>query len=203
MPDSMTQIASGEDRPFIQMTAPALLRLAEANWNDVFCLYQIAAEARIRVWKKPKSKANGVLETVRPQLEKLYGHTFPDDPDPQPGPGPFPDASKWPKVGLLKHMGYSTGNADPGTATRRKILRKCFEGPVPNVHGPDYMQEWGRNKTPQRLSKMAWSIATFASNQINKNGGHVDEASRLWKEDLQWLRTEFYEGHFGFPWPSL
>ncbi len=155
MPDSMKQIASGEDRPFIQMTAPALLRLAEANWNDIFCLYQIVAEARIRVWKKPKSKANGVLETVRPQLEKLYGHTFPDDPDPQPGPGPFPDASKWPKVGLLKHMGYSTGNADPGTATRRKILRKCFEGPVPNVHGPDYMQEWGRNKTPQRLSKMA------------------------------------------------
>jgi hypothetical protein len=101
------------------------------------------------------------------------------------------------------HGGYSTGNADPGTAARRKILRKCFEGPVPNVHGPDYMQEWGRNKTLQRLSKMAWSIATFASNQINKNGGHVDEASRLWKEDLQWLRKEFYEGHFGFPWPSL
>jgi hypothetical protein len=50
MPDSMKQIASGEDRPFIQMTAPALLRLAEANWNDAFCLYQIVAEARTRVW---------------------------------------------------------------------------------------------------------------------------------------------------------
>lgn len=35
------------------------------------------------------------------------------------------------------------------------------------------------------------------------NGGQVDDASRLWKEDLEWLRTEFYEGHFGFPLAQL
>jgi hypothetical protein len=58
------------------------------------------------------------------------------------------------------------------------------------------------NKTPIRLSKMAWSLASFASNKILMNGGHVDDASRLWKEDLEWLRREFYEGHFGFPWPA-
>jgi hypothetical protein len=100
-------------------------------------------------------------------------------------------------------MGYTTGKDDPGTTARRKILRKCFEGLIPNVHGPDYMKEWGGNKTPIRLSKMAWSLASFASNKILMNGGHVDDTSRRWKEDLEWLRREFYEGHFGFPWPSL
>jgi hypothetical protein len=133
----------------------------------------------------------------------MCGATFPDDPNPEPGVGSFPDSSSWPKVGLLKHMGYTTGKDDPGTTARREILRKCFEGPIPSVHGPDYMKEWGRDKTPIRLSKMAWSLASFASNKILMNGGHVDDASRLWKEDLEWLRREFYEGHFGFPWPSL
>jgi hypothetical protein len=205
MPDRslVERIASGEERPFDRMPAPELILHAQTNWDDVFCLYQIVAEASIRVWKNPRSRAKKVLEKVRPRLELLYGATFPDDPNPEPGAGPFPDPASWPKVGLLKHMGYTTGQNDPGTNARRKILRKCFEGPIPNVYDPEYMKGWSRDKTPIRLSKMAWSLASFASNRILMNGGHVDDASRLWKEDLEWLRREFYEGHFGFPWPSL
>jgi hypothetical protein len=29
------------------------------------------------------------------------------------------------------------------------------------------MKEWGRDKTPTRLSKMAWSLASFASNRMH------------------------------------
>src|SRR5262245_55170374 len=118
------QIANGEERPCIQMVAPDLISHAQANWDDVFCLYQIVAEARIRVRKNPNSKAKKVLEEVRPRLEFLYGATFPDDPNPEPGAGSFPDSSSWPKVGLLKRMGYTTGQDDPGTAARREILRR-------------------------------------------------------------------------------
>jgi hypothetical protein len=179
------------------------MRYAEANWENVFCLYQVVAETNIRVRKKPKSRAKKVLEKVRPQFELLYGASFPDTPNPKPGQGPFAAASTWPKVGLLKHMGYTTGQENPGDVARRDVLRKCFEGPIPNVHEPEYMKGWGGDKTPNRLSKMAWSLATFANNQILNNSGHVDNASRCWIEDLEWLRKEFYEGHFGFPWPSL
>ena len=205
MPDRslVERIASGEERPCIQMTAPDFIRHAQANRDDVFCLYQIVAEAKIRVWKNPKSRAKKVLKEVKPRLEFVYGATFPDDPNPEIGAGSFPDTSSWPKVGLLKHMGYTTGQDDPGETARREILRKCFEGPIPNVHDQDYMKAWGGDKTPTRLSKMAWSLASFASNKILMNSGHVDNASQLWKEDLEWLRREFYEGHFGFPWPSL
>jgi hypothetical protein len=139
MPDRslVERIASGEERPCVQMSAPELMRHAQTNWDEVFCLYQIVAEARIRVRKNPKSRAKRVLEEVGPRLELMCGATFPDDPNPEPGVGSFPDSSSWPKVGLLKHMGYTTGKDDPGTTARRKILRKCFEGPIPSVHGPD------------------------------------------------------------------
>jgi hypothetical protein len=63
----MERIASGKERPCVQMTAPVLIRHAQANWDDVFCLYQIVAEARIRVWKNPKSKAKKVFEQA-PEL---------------------------------------------------------------------------------------------------------------------------------------
>jgi hypothetical protein len=201
--DLVKRIADGEERPCIQMMADDLLRHAQTNWDDVFCLYQIVAEARIRVWKRPNSRAKKILQKVRPQLELLCGATFPDDPNPEPGPGPFPDSSSWPKVGVLKHMGYTAGREGPAEPARRKILRQCFQGPIPNVHDPYYMKGWGRDRTLIRLSKMAWSLASFASNRIRMNAGLIDDASRLWKEDLKWLRKEFYEDHFHFPWPSL
>ncbi len=196
------RIASGEERPHVQRWASDLLRYAEANWENVFCLYEIVAEASIRVRNNPRSRAKTVLEKVRPQFESLYHDSFPDAPDPKPGPGPFPDPANWPQVGVLKQMGYTTGQDNPGEAARRNILRRCFEGPIPNVHEPEYMRQWGGDKTPVRLSKMAWSLASFANNKILNDNGHVDDASRCWMEDLEWLRKKFYEGHFGFPWPD-
>ena len=56
-PSPMELIASGEERPFVQMEAPDLISHAQANWEDVFCLYEIVAEAKIRVRENPKSKA--------------------------------------------------------------------------------------------------------------------------------------------------
>jgi hypothetical protein len=86
MPDRslVERIASGEERPCVQMSAPELMRHAQTNWDEVFCLYQVVAEARIRVRKNPKSRAKRVLEEVGPRLELMCGATFPDDPNPEP-----------------------------------------------------------------------------------------------------------------------
>jgi len=197
------RIASGEERPCIQMTAPDMLQHAKANWDNIFCLYQIVAECRIRVSKNSKSNAASVLAVTLPRFEEMISATFPDEPNSQAGTNPFGDADDWPKVGLLKYMGYTTGNEDPGTAARQRILRRCFHGPISNVHDKDYMLSWGGDATPRRLSKMAWSIASFAANRMRMNNGATDNPTRLWKRDLAWLRTEFYEGHFGFPWPRF
>jgi hypothetical protein len=43
---------------------------------------------------------------------------------------------------------------------RRIPTRRAPKGPIPNIYGPEYMKEWGRDKTPTRLSKMAWSLVS-------------------------------------------
>src|SRR4029434_5950657 len=37
-------------------------------------------------------------------------------------------------TGLLKYMGYTTAWIVLAETARHKILRKCFQGPIPNVH---------------------------------------------------------------------
>ena len=65
------------------------------------------------------------------------------------------DSSQWPKIGVLKRMGYSV--ASKGSITdgrRKKILDYIFQSErLPFVHSYEHMIEWGAAKSVARLKK--------------------------------------------------
>jgi len=201
--DHVWRLATGDERPFFEYRYDQMLAVAEASLDDALTLFGLLAEANIRLRKNPGSRSIEVTRLVAPRLQELVARPFPEEPDAVPGVGAFGDSYEWPQVGVLRQLGYQVGGRDPGTSTRRKILRRVFEGPIPAVYSPEYMTSWGMDRSVARLQKMAWSIATFAINRLRALGGEPDEACRTWSEDLGWLRSEFYEGHFGSPWPEI
>jgi len=111
------------------------------------------------------------------------------------------DPGSWPKVGLLRHLGYGVGAKGVSRSERRQILRNVFTKSVPNVLSLDHMAEWGKPNTRTRLQKLANSIASFAKIQKRKECPS-DEAIKNWEDDLAWLKETFYHAKFTFSWPS-
>jgi hypothetical protein len=192
----------GDDRPYVSLYWQHLLEEAEDAWDDAITLYSIWSEATHRVKRNSASRAQNVIDIVQPRLVELLGNIFPREPDPPLGDNSL-DTTTWPQDGLLKHMGYTAGQHDPGTSERRRILRRIFFGPIPNVLDAAYMQQWGRDKSTGRLRKLAWTIASFANNRLRANHGRPDSVADNWCADLEWLRKEIYEGYFDFPWPPV
>ena len=195
-------IADGEERPFINLYWYQLLEVAKEDWDEVTTLYAVCSEARVRVMQNPDSKAHQVLEETQPQLERILESLLPPEPEGAKGYDEL-DAAGWPKIGVLKRSGYTVGRDDPGEVARRDVLQRVFQQPVPLVFDPVYVAEWGRDGSAKRLRKMAWSIATFCVNRLRANRGEDDALTLRWRRDLDWLRVTFYEGYFGFPWPSV
>lgn len=105
------------------------------------------------------------------------------------------------EIGPLRFMGYRVGRNGEETGARRDILRAAFTGELPIVGPLQYMREWGEPNSPERLRKIADSIATFCRNMKAKRDPSL-EAIEDWESDLEWLKDEFYHGHFRFHWPD-
>jgi hypothetical protein len=68
---------------------------------------------------------------------------------------------------------------------------------------PEYLQQWGKPNSKERLHKIADSIATFA--RLKKGMPNADSygsAIQDWEDDLQWLKQTFYKPFMRFRWPS-
>lgn len=124
---------------------------------------------------------------------------WPKTPNADAGVGPFGDGA-WPQVGMLKAMGYSVAK-DVDRKQRRAALKATFEGPLPRVHSPAYVKEWGADSSSARLKKLAWTIASLANNAHRKSGR--TRAVAAWSSDLDWLRANFWEQRHSFGWPEL
>jgi hypothetical protein len=201
--EHVRRLAAGDDRPFRDYHWPQLQRVLDEEPDEIFTVLAVVCECRIRVRNNPNSRASLVLDRGEPLLQELIAFEFPDEPDAQPGAGELESTATWPRKGLLAAMGYRVGSNDPGRGRRRDLLTRVFSGPLISVVSHEYMAEWGRDRTVARLSKLAWSIASFANNRLRALDGRPDEAVLTWREDLEWLRVTFYEDHFGFPWPSI
>lgn len=118
-------------------------------------------------------------------------------------PKPPPDSQDWPKVGLLKHVGYRVGTEGKKKSRRRDILREVFiSTDLPKVRLPEHMREWGHAKSNVRLEKLANCIATFCRNAKRNQSSNYSLAIDHWESDLKWLRSNFYSGRFSFKWPN-
>lgn len=105
--------------------------------------------------------------------------------------------------GMLSYLEYRVGKeAGLPAVVRQAILSRVFEGKLPRVFEPSYMDEWGVPGSATRLRKMAESLAAFARNFKRQDDDRFDEAIRQWEQDLEFLHDRYYVGKFGFGWPS-
>ncbi len=88
------------------------------------------------------------------------------------------------------------------------ILRGAFNGDLPeitedeDIDTEEYMNQWGRPKTPRRL----WRIARHLSGQYHakKNNHSQRYAVADWRSDLHWMKDNLYnEIHHTFNWPRM
>lgn len=105
-----------------------------------------------------------------------------------------------PKQSPLKAMGYSVGRKGDTAEGRQAILSAAFLGQLPVVEG---MEKWGTPESGTRLRKMANNLASMTKLAKRRSGDHSD-AIRMREEDLNFLRSTYYEGRFDgtWVWPS-
>jgi len=105
--------------------------------------------------------------------------------------------------GMLSYLEYRVGKtSDLSSTERQSILCRVFEGKLPRVFEPAYMDEWGEPKSARRLRKMAETLAALTRNFKRLDEDKYDEAIRQWEQDLDFLYDRYYVGRFGFGWPS-
>lgn len=114
------------------------------------------------------------------------------------------DDVNWRKIGLLGMSGYRVGYIRGQPAgMRRKILNTLFlKDTLHDIGDREYASEWGGQRTPKRLKKIADSIATFVRNTKRRRDRSYAQAIEEWEADLSYLKEQFYDNWGGFPWPG-
>lgn len=99
----------------------------------------------------------------------------------------------------LRLAGYSVASGGPGEDARRDVLETFFFDKAPTgVESPADRKRWGPAKSAQRL----YGMATFIAWLCRFQGTNAPQAVARWKEDLSWLRKEFFRPTMQFEWPS-
>ena len=112
------------------------------------------------------------------------------------------DSSNWITNGLLKFMDYQVGNSSTYTTSQRQaLLSIVFQMEIPPVFPVEYINQFGKPSSSNRLQKIAESIAAFTRNAKRKSHD-MHAAIQDWEEDLNWLYHTFYVGRFKFSWPK-
>jgi len=115
------------------------------------------------------------------------------------------DVDSWPKVGVLKMLGYSVGERGgvASQSVRSNLLDKAFlSSRLPFVKSYDHMKEWGPANSCTRLKKIANVLATISVRE-KRNGWKVPSGRR--DEDLEYLKSKYYDNSpcsRNFDWPS-
>jgi hypothetical protein len=111
--------------------------------------------------------------------------------------------SDWPKKGLLGWLNYRVGRKGLPSNRRRAILARAFEEDFTLGFPTTYLKDWGKPASPQRLKKMAHSVAAFCRNAKRRQSHQAKSAIDDWETDLDWLRRAFYDPlGFRFVWPQ-
>ncbi|MCR9177433.1 MAG: hypothetical protein NXI19_15685 [Alphaproteobacteria bacterium] len=128
---------------------------------------------------------------------------WPDTEPPNPNGGGF-DPDFWYTQSALKMLGYTTGAKGMSDAERRSFLKQFLDSRLPPAVEAVYGNEYGEPGSTNRLRKMSNVIASNCRNFKLNDGTKYQIAISHWERDLEYLRTQFYEGRgLRFqPWPS-
>lgn len=105
------------------------------------------------------------------------------------------------KDGLLSYVGYRVGHEGECLMTRQQTLDCVFHNRLPRVDSSEYMQEWAEPGSPERLQKLAETIAALTRNAKRRRDVSLAQAIADWEADLKYLYETYYVGRFGFAWP--
>ena len=172
-------------------------------WNN--CIENIADKKR----RKMHSDARAILDAI--SVEWIRRGKTPPDPaeffnwpstEASAGRGGI-NTHEWLEEGLLKYMGYRVGGTEGlSKAVRERILVEIFQGGIPPVFPHEYLNEWSDSGTPQRLKKLAETIAALTRNAKRRRDSRMATAVMHWEQDLEFLYYEYYVEKFHFGWPS-
>ena len=187
-----------EERLFIDKTWPQLSEWAEKHWGDSEELHLILAELKYR----SRKGAVELRERISKRLVELSKKTFlwPSTAvvDSQ---NALQGDQFWYERGVLSFLGYKVGQKGVREKARQEILDYAFHERLPNVNSSQYMEEWGKPATANRLKKLADCLATFARNAKRNQTADIEQAVAEWEADLRYLECRYYRGHFDFSWP--
>ena len=101
----------------------------------------------------------------------------------------------------LTIFGYKAGKTGKSKEERLNSLTRVFYADFnANPRLAEFLPDWGGPKSGTRLEKIAERVAMNIDPL--SAGGRRPEAVKDWLEDLEWLRTTFYDGKHTFGWPS-
>lgn len=102
----------------------------------------------------------------------------------------------------LYRMGYQVGitHGQP-RSKRRSLLKKAYEGEIPEVEDDDYMEEWSLPGRSKRLWRIAHHIAWLIRSR--QTIPSMRYAVKDWQDDLDWMEEQFYTTRMRFKWPGV
>jgi len=112
-------------------------------------------------------------------------------------------AAGWREHGMLGYLGYHVGATQPTPRNiRRQILEYVVECHLPPLNDQIYHAEWAEPLSPQRLKKLANTLAALARHAKRREEGSWGSAINDWETDLALLRERYYVRVFQFGWPT-
>jgi hypothetical protein len=108
------------------------------------------------------------------------------------------DASALSAESPLHRVGYTVAEGRLSVAERRRCLKEMFEIDGDDVFkAKEEYQVWGNAGTQQRLYAMARHISWL----IGFRGETAPNAAERWRNDLEWLKENYYRSGMKFGWP--
>ncbi len=117
------------------------------------------------------------------------------------GPGVL-DTSKWKKENFLSLLGYKSGSYGIDDDSRKTILDGAYTMPIPKNLLPfiEDVTEWGNPGKGIRLKKIADSIASVVRSEKRNTSKDYCLSIEEREADLAYLKEEYYDGNYDFPW---
>jgi hypothetical protein len=110
------------------------------------------------------------------------------------------DSSEWQVESVLHRVGYSVTDGKLTITERRKCLNNAFNNDLTSFR-LDYNsnRKWGLPRSSQRL----YAMASLISWLIRFQGVNKPLAKEKWKDDLDWLKENYFDKRMSFKWPYL
>lgn len=200
------------ERPYVNESSDRIRRLIVGAWDDFEKLGALAYEIQFRRLISEDLRAGVVQRLV--ELGKERQGEEAREPDFEFPSTDVQEARRrgrsrlgdvdWKESGLLSLSGYRVGEArGVPKDRRRKVLNYVFlKDDLGDVDDPEYAASWGDPKSSARLQKLSETLAAFVRT-AKRNPANMSRAIADWEEDLEYLKTTFYDNWGGFPWPDV